>query len=227
MKYEDDNGNYAGPVEIYMLTAPNGKKYVGQTQSYVRDGGNKGWRPYGFERRWARHQGSAAKPNKRSNACVALHNSIRKYGGGNFKTETLVVINKHLANEYETKFILAYDTVAPHGLNLSTGGEVRYPSAESRERMSVAKLGKRKSDATRALMSVAARARVKPSGLPLYVTYCPANLLQSDGYSVQVWFDGRAHTRKFIKQSQTLEEKLASAIKARDAIMTSLGMPPV
>lgn len=227
MKYEDENGNYIGPVEIYLLTAPNGKGYVGQTQSYTRDGRYRGWRPYGFKRRWARHQGSAAKPNKRSNECIALHNSIRKYGGENFKTETLVVINKPLANQYETKYILAYNTLAPYGLNLNTGGDVRYPSTESRERMSASKLGKRKSIATKALMSIAARARVKPSGLPLYVRYCPSNRTQGDGYAAQVWFDGRAHTRKFISRLQSLDEKLALTIEARNEIMKSLGMPPM
>lgn len=46
----DSNGQYAGPVEIYLLTAPNGKQYVGQSQCHRRSG--KKWAAKGFKGRW-------------------------------------------------------------------------------------------------------------------------------------------------------------------------------
>lgn len=88
---------------IYMLTSPSGKSYIGQTIKTLQ----------------CRISGHA-----RSKGCPALAASIAQYGIKAFKTEVLVVVENHLLDEYEVKFIEAYQTRVPRGYNITPGGSV-------------------------------------------------------------------------------------------------------
>ncbi len=92
---------------IYCHTSPTGKKYIGQTNNY--------------NRRCSEH-----KTTKR---CPAFHNAIIKYGWDNFKHEILVDgLTIEEANILEEFYIKKYNTLAPNGYNLQTGGFNSKPS---------------------------------------------------------------------------------------------------
>jgi hypothetical protein len=101
--------------EIYMITnKTNGKKYIGQTVSYLSSG-----RKYGTSQRWNKHCSDA---KCFVDDCKAFCNAIRKYGKDNFTVEILLKCNNNYLNEYEIKFIKNLNTISTNGYNLESGG---------------------------------------------------------------------------------------------------------
>lgn len=92
---------------IYCHTSPTGKKYIGQTNNYNR----------------------RCREHKTSNRCPAFRNAIIKYGWDNF-THTILEDGLTLdeANILEEFYISKYNTLAPNGYNLQTGGSNSKPS---------------------------------------------------------------------------------------------------
>lgn len=89
----------------------NGKQYVGQTSRTL-------------EQRWREHCSSGSK-------CTYLHNAIMKYGKGNFKIEQLDIALDQAELDYkEQHYIAFYNTLAPNGYNLDTGGHSGRSSSE-------------------------------------------------------------------------------------------------
>jgi len=84
-----------------MLTSPSGKSYIGQTK-------------HSLKKRWGQH--ALAKND------TAISRAIAKYGKETFKVTELIIVDNALLDEYETKFIDAFRTMAPHGYNLTSGG---------------------------------------------------------------------------------------------------------
>ena len=136
---------------VYLITnLHNGKCYVGQTVKPLA-------------RRWYEHV-KAAECGKR----FYLHNAIRYYGGaGSFSIKSIWngVVSK--LSEMEQKFIVDLKTRAPHGYNLTAGGEgASNPSAKSRRKMSAAHLGVPCPAAVKAAVSAARK------GKPLEAEHC-------------------------------------------------------
>ena len=107
----------------YKITAPNGKSYIGQNVMSVKtrfqlrgDRIGMSLSVYGLKSRMKQHQ------KKRSN-CTLLKRSILKYGWENMKVEVLLYCEEKHLNFYEKQMILAWDTLAPRGLNCTSGGE--------------------------------------------------------------------------------------------------------
>lgn len=92
---------------IYLLTSPSGKQYVGQT----------GKDPV---KRFKDHVWNSNDPKNRH--CRVLYKAMRKYGGNNFKRETLLMCHKDMIDYYETLFIAKLGTLVPNGYNLDSGG---------------------------------------------------------------------------------------------------------
>lgn len=93
---------------IYCHTSPTGKKYIGQTNNY--------------NRRCGEHK----LANKR---CPAFHSAIIKYGWINFTHEILEDgLTLEQSNILEEFYIKKYNTLAPNGYNLQTGGLNSKPS---------------------------------------------------------------------------------------------------
>ena len=86
---------------LYVITAPNKKKYVGITT----------------KRRFAERM----KAHQRPNACRYVSNTIQKYGWDTCTVETEEVPVEEL-NSREKAKIKELNTLAPHGLNLQSGG---------------------------------------------------------------------------------------------------------
>lgn len=111
--------------EMYLLTFPSGKRYVGITSASAQE-------------RFARHVTFAAAGKR----LCAVHQAILKYGAQAVVVETLARAPWCDLVKMERDAIARLRTKFPHGYNLTDGGEgtlgsVRSP--ESRERMSAIK----------------------------------------------------------------------------------------
>ena len=105
---------------IYKHTSPSGKAYIGQTNDYQR----------------------RCRGHKYTGACRAFSNAIKKYGWSEFKNEILVEgLSKEEANRMEKVLINEHKTYRPYGYNLMSGGDSFMHSEETKEKMSIAKLG--------------------------------------------------------------------------------------
>ena len=90
-----------------MLTSPSGKRYIGQTKNIVKA-------------RVQQHFSDKTKSN-----AMLVQRAVRKHGKDTFKVETLLEISNNMLDEYEVKFISAYDTIAPRGYNVATTMTIR------------------------------------------------------------------------------------------------------
>jgi hypothetical protein len=93
---------------VYLVTAPSGKQYVGITNQ----------KP---QRRWVQH---ASKAMAGHGPRHPFYCAIRKYGRKAFTCSVLEVCpSDEAAQDAEKRWICELRTVAPHGYNLSLGGE--------------------------------------------------------------------------------------------------------
>ena len=111
-----------------MLTSPNGKIYIGQTI-----------RP--IEKRFEEHR------TKRMYG--AIYNSIKKYGWENFEKDWYECPDEDL-NFDEELLVREMGTLTPGGYNLREGGGNRGKlSEETKQKISEAKIGSIRSEATK------------------------------------------------------------------------------
>ena len=123
--------------EIYIINNTiNNKQYIGQSVCYLSNG--KQW---GSKKRWIKHI-SQATTNKCE--CRLLENAIRKYGETVFTLNVIVECGVHELNVLEEQYIQKYNTLAPNGYNLMTGGgNGRRHSDETRKKMTMSRIGKK------------------------------------------------------------------------------------
>src|SRR2546430_8023160 len=94
--------------ELYTLTSPSGKRYIG-------------WTAYTAARRFSSHVRAARKNPARSSA---LRQAILKYGEDAFIVQTLVIADdREFLKKLECAAIAAFGTIAPRGYNLTPGGD--------------------------------------------------------------------------------------------------------
>ena len=147
--------------EIYLITSPSGKQYIGQAVKVLSNG--KKW---GYLCRWNAHI-NEAKHHK--DYCRLLNNAIRKYGPESFKVEKICEGKIEDLNDLESKYIAEYNTLAPNGYNLTTGGKSNSrQSKESSERKSKSLMGKNKGR----IMQKRVRKNANDSHLPKYLRSC-------------------------------------------------------
>lgn len=111
---------------VYLITNKiNGMRYVGQTTKSLVS-------------RWSAHK------SKRS-CCTFLKHALSKYGSENFQIKILSRCNTiEEMNHREQYYIKLFKTLSPCGYNLTTGGEGRLVSEETRARMSSSQKGIKK-----------------------------------------------------------------------------------
>ena len=119
--------------EIYCITSPSGKKYVGQCLKYLSNG-----RKHGHIGRWKEHIRDA----NYKNCCRLLNASIRKYGPENFAIEILTECLEDELNYYEKYYISNLNTTKPNGYNLTDGGDVCKQSEETSKLKRLSMIGK-------------------------------------------------------------------------------------
>lgn len=115
---------------IYKITnIVNNKKIIGQSTNI-----HKRWILY---RHWLR-KGSYNNPY--------LQHAWNKYGEKKFKFEIIFLCSSEELNEAEIRFIEQYKSIdSEYGYNLKTGGNRPIMSEETKQRMSVAKMGQKNS----------------------------------------------------------------------------------
>jgi len=126
---------YSGTVEntwyIYIITNMiNGKKYIGLTNSLTK--------------RWNKHKNAKG-------SSPALHAAIKKYGVDKFDfVNYAIAFGSDSAKFIEKMLIAEYNTQAPHGYNLTAGGDgTLEPTLELRKKLSESHKGKVQSEETK------------------------------------------------------------------------------
>jgi hypothetical protein len=101
---------------LYIVTSPSGKSYVGITARTT-------------EARWQEHVSAKSRPH----VTDCLRSAIKKYGADAFTVRTLLIADSwEYLGEMEQRAIARYGTLAPHGYNLSTGGNTPRMADESK-----------------------------------------------------------------------------------------------
>ena len=224
---ETHDGKYCGPVQIYKLTAPNGKVYVGQTQCYKKRSGV--WKPAGLQERWKQHQRDALGATYTGN-CRHLVSSLRKYGPSTFQAEIIATVQKDKADQAEIDQIAEAGSLAPNGLNLREGGQGSAINEESRQRMRASALARRRTSEERVAMKEGRRAAIAArTGLPSLISISKANPKkgQAEGFRVAIYSDRRVAVKSFCRKEWSMDYKLAIAVSARDTMLDEKGLPPV
>jgi len=184
--------------EIYCLTSPSGKKYIGQCVKYLSSG--KKW---GYISRWKEH----IRDSKTKNYCRLLNNAIVKYGEENFKVELITECNILEMNQLETYYISLYNTLTPNGYNLTTGGsELCRQSEETKELKRQSKIGKNIGK----IYSKRVRKREEDNNLPKYVRYY-IDKSGKEGYRISN--HPTLKDKSFFNKEFSLTERLEQAIK--------------
>lgn len=123
-------------TQLYMLTAPSGKRYIGVTK-----------KPLSY------------RVNEHSHAKTVMGRAVRKYGG-NIVARILAVGDEDYIYDLEHKAIEAFGTMAPHGYNLREGGQGGRHTEESKRKIGDANRGRTRSSETCARIGAASRGRV-------------------------------------------------------------------
>ena len=128
---------------IYKITnIVNGKSYIGQTYRDVET--------RVFKEHLRGHPSN----------CRLLSNAVKKHGANNFTYEILHDgIIPDFLDDLEREAIEKFNTIAPHGYNLTTGGAGGSRSEETRRKISETLKGKTFSEETRRKLSEAAQGR--------------------------------------------------------------------
>ena len=193
--------------EIYKLTSPSGKCYIGQTT-------------YTSEFRWVSHiRDAKAKDGGR---CRLLNNAIRKHGEDRFELEIILKCNKEILNHYEEKFILLYQSNnSDFGYNLRLGGNLSKLADSTKKLMSEAKQGdkhnnwgKKASMETKlkiqnTLIEKTIRVSHDNEILPKYIKYI--KWVDREGYAIVS--HPKIKIKYFVSVKKSNEEKLRSAIE--------------
>ena len=182
--------------EIYCLTSPSGKKYVGQCVKQLSSG--KKW---GYIQRWKDHIRDANSKNY----CRKLNNAINKYGSENFTIEVIKECNIYELNYYEEHYIKLYNTLSPNGYNLTSGGSICRQSEETQILKRKSMIGKNVGK----IFPKRQRLREEDNSLPKYVRYYRDHS-GKEGY--------RVSNHPILKEKSFLSKKLPLEIKLELAL---------
>ena len=182
--------------DIYGLTSPSGKKYIGQAVKFLKNG--KKW---GYLSRWKDH----ISDSNGKNYCRLLNNSIKKYGHENFKVELLKECKIDELDYYEKLYIKEINTLSPYGYNLTHGGNSCVQTEETQVLKRNSMIGKNKGK----VYPKKLRKIEEDNSLPKYIRRYRDNS-GKEGYRVS------SHpilkSKSFLTKSITMEEKLQLAI---------------
>ena len=124
---------------VYLITnLVNDKKYVGQTiEKYPSS-------------RWNGH-----KTETRNGSKCSIHMAFRKYGIKNFQFEVIDESANNIdeLNDLEEFYISFYDTFKGRGYNMTSGGDSRVMSEETKDKIRQTRLGTKASEETKKLFS--------------------------------------------------------------------------
>ena len=128
----DDPSMILGHIYVIRNKA-NNKVYIGQTLSHRKN--HKRYRPFGYIGRLKDHI-SEAICNTKKNQCRYLNNAIRLHGPNQFYAGLVEVCHPNELDAKEKYHIKAFNSMYPHGYNLTEGGKVK-PMARDRDIKSI------------------------------------------------------------------------------------------
>lgn len=184
--------------EIYCLTSPSNKKYIGQCVKYLSNG--KKW---GYLNRWKQHINDS-KNGK--NYCRLLNNAINKYSSENFTIELIKECDVTEIDYYENLFIMKYNSMTPNGYNLISGRSNSRHSDETKELRRNSMIGKNLGK----ILEKRPRKRPEDVILPKYVRYY-IDSSGKEGYRVS--HHPQLKERSFVSKYISMEDKLKMAIE--------------
>jgi group I intron endonuclease len=123
---------------IYKFTSPSGKHYIGQT---IQD----------INMRFRQHKSRSLSDIDKN--CRALYAAIKKYGFDSFERKVIMECDDEDLNFFEALYIKAYNSIAPNGYNLTSGGDSDYNTSTE----------------TKELISKIVKQRWNISDLPMYI----------------------------------------------------------
>jgi group I intron endonuclease len=177
---------------IYKLVFANGKCYIGQTRQSVR-------------RRFFGHRASV-KAGRTSRVYAAW----RKYG-----EPACIQLGQFSIDELDTQeinFIEYYGTLSPHGYNLETGGNAGFAHPETREKIRAAGLGRKHSDASKARIGTASKARMSTFEQRTRLAERNKSFVWTDAERAKVGQKSRGR-----KHSAEVKARIGAASRARGA----------
>lgn len=184
--------------DIYLITSPSGRQYVGQCVQYLCNG--KKW---GFESRFKQHIRDASGKGK--DYCRLLNHAIRKYGFENMKLELLKICEITDLDNQEAECIEEYNTLSPNGYNLIIGGSNSRQSEETKEKRRQSMMGKNKGN----VYPRRSRKREEDANLPKYLRYYQDKSGKT-GYRIS--HHPALKDKSFVGKYKTLHEKLNLAL---------------
>lgn len=192
--------------EIYCITSPSNKKYIGQCVKKLSSGKN-----WGYISRWKEH----IRDSKDRNYCRLLNSAIKKYKPENFKLEILKECIIEELDYFEKYYIENYNTMTPNGYNLTSGGGVTRYSEETNKLKSISmigkNLGKRHPKRT--------RKRVEDNLLPKYLRYYK-DLTGKEGYRISN--HPNLKDKSFVSKYISIEDKLQNALNYLNQTSTDI-----
>jgi hypothetical protein len=184
--------------EIYCITSPSNKKYIGQCVKLLSSG--KKW---GYLKRWNQHI-YEAKNNK--NYCRLLDNAIRKYNPENFTIELIKECEIKDLDYYENIYISELNTITPNGYNLTTGKSKSRQSDETKNLRRKNMIGKNLGKS----LNKKSRKRIEDNNLPKYLRYYKDSS-GKEGYRISN--HPLLKDKSFVSKYVCIEDKLQMAIQ--------------
>jgi group I intron endonuclease len=175
---------------LYRITNKiNGKRYIGQTIQLMSI-------------RWSQHIHSSIK-NKNN---TLISRTIKKYGKENFEVKVIARCNSiEEMNHREQYYIKLFNTLAPNGYNLDSGGKNKIMHQSTKDKLSKAHLGKKCKPFTQehknAISKTLKERRIKPLLTPEIIAKIA---LSSKGKNNGMF--GKKHTKES-KKSMSLKRK--------------------
>lgn len=216
-------------AEIYLITSPSGKQYVGKANCVDSKG-----HTHGTIGRWKGHLRDAKAIN--GGRCRLLNQEIREYDPSHFAVECILVCHVEYTWYYERLCISQWNTLYhktnnPQGLNINEGGNSGYLSEETRSLMSQSRKAyvrnnpdsTKVSDATKAKISKSLIDNVKRRGhddreLPKYMKY--VNWKDRKGY--QIISHPLCSCKYFVSSTVPIEELYNQCYKELQGLETSI-----
>ncbi len=185
--------------EIYCLTSPSNKKYIGQCVKLLSSG--KKW---GYLNRWKQHIRDATNGK---DYCRLLNNAIRKYNPENFIVEIIIECDIKDLDYNESFYIEQFNTLSPNGYNLTTGGKtISRQSEETKELKRQTMIGKNVGK----ILDKRQRQRFEDSNLPKYLRYYKDSS-GKEGYRIS--HHPILKEKSFVSKYVSMEDKLQLALE--------------
>jgi group I intron endonuclease len=184
--------------DIYCLTSPSGKKYVGQAVKVLSNG--KTW---GYKCRWRSHKIDARNGK---DYCRLLNNAIRKYGSDAFTIELLHECKIEDLDSLENYYIVTLKTMSPNGYNLISGKSASRQSDETKELRRQSMIGKNKGK----VLDKRSRIRSADADLPKYVRHY-LDSSGKEGYRISN--HPKLKDRSFVSKYVEMQQKLQMALQ--------------